>query len=48
MKQTIINNKTVQDLLEQRGLSKQADSINVQTIDQPDGSQMLVVVIKER
>jgi hypothetical protein len=47
LKQAVVNNKAVQDLLEKRGLSKQADSISVQTIEQPDGSQMLVVVIKE-
>ena len=40
LKQTVINNKRVQDLLEKRGLSKQADSINVQTIDKPEGSKM--------
>ncbi len=37
----------MQDLLEKRGLSKQADSVDIQAIEQPDGSQMLVVVIKE-
>ena len=47
LKQTVVNNKTVQDLLGKRGLSKQADSINIQAVEQPDGSQMLVVVIKE-
>ena len=47
LKQTVINHKAVQNLLEKRGLSKQADSIHVQTIEQADGSQILVVVIKE-
>ncbi|MDM8557351.1 hypothetical protein [Candidatus Parabeggiatoa sp. HSG14] len=47
LKQAVVNHKSVQNLLEKRGLSKQADSINVQTIEQPDGSKMLVVVIKE-
>jgi len=47
LKQTIVSNKVVQDFLEKRGLSKQADFVDIQAIEQPDGSQMLVVVIKE-
>jgi hypothetical protein len=47
LKQMVINHKAVQKLLEGRDLSKQADVINVQAIEQPDGSQLLVVVIKD-
>jgi hypothetical protein len=47
LKQTVINHKAVQKLLEKRSQSKQMDSIDVQIIEQPDGSQMLVVVIRE-
>jgi hypothetical protein len=47
LKQMVINHKAVQKLLEKRDLSKQADAIKVQAIEQPDGSQLLVVVIKE-
>jgi Asp-tRNA(Asn)/Glu-tRNA(Gln) amidotransferase B subunit len=48
IKQAVINQVAVQHLLKKRGLPKHTDSISVQTVEQSDGSQMLIVVIKGR
>jgi hypothetical protein len=47
VKQVVLNQTSVQKLLEKRGLQKSTEVIEIQTVQQPDGSFLLVVVLKE-
>jgi hypothetical protein len=47
VKKVVLNQAPVQKLLEKRGLEKHTDVIDIQTVQQPDGTPLLVVVLKE-
>ncbi len=47
VKQVVLSQAPIQKLLEKRGLQKRTEVIEIQTVQQPDGTPMLVVVLKE-
>lgn len=47
VKQVVLNQAPVQKLLEKRGWQKSTEVIEIQTVQQPDGTPLLVVVLKE-
>jgi hypothetical protein len=47
LKQVVLKQAPVQKLLEKRGLPKRTEVIDIQTVQQPDGTPLLVVVLKE-
>ncbi|MEK8021964.1 MAG: hypothetical protein VSS75_034240 [Candidatus Parabeggiatoa sp.] len=47
IKQIVLNQAPVQKLLEKRKLPKSTEVIEIQTVQQQDGSPLLVVVLKE-
>lgn len=47
VKQIVLNQAPVQKLLEKRKLPKSTEVIEIQTVQQPDGTPLLVVVLKE-
>jgi uncharacterized membrane protein len=47
VKQVVLKQTSVQKLLEKRGLQKSTEVIEIQTVQKPDGTPLLVVVLKE-
>ncbi|MDM8568484.1 hypothetical protein QUF50_03010 [Thiotrichales bacterium HSG1] len=48
IKTTVVNLPGVQETLEIKNIPKNADFLDIQQIDQPDGSKLLIIVVKEK